>query len=195
MPDFKNSETCLNLMRSFAGESQAHMRYILFAARAKQEGLHEIEEVFKETADNESAHAHIFMKHLHERIGTCSVPVNGEYPVHLGDTKTNLAESALAELDETSNVYPTFAKKAREEGFEDIALSFEMIGQIEQEHEGKFTFYKDELENNTLFSKDKEVYYRCIHCGYIHKGNDAPKICPNCKHPQGFFKVVQNRYK
>ncbi|MGL4798953.1 MAG: rubrerythrin [Cellulosilyticaceae bacterium] len=190
MTDFKQSETCLNLMRSFAGESQAHMRYKFFETRAMEEGLHEIEAIFKETAMNEMAHAHIFFKLLEKHLGSTSVPVNGEYPVELGNTLANLKGAAAGEHDEHTNVYPTFAETARKEGFMDVAHHFDMIAKIEQEHEQRFNHFANLVENGTLFTKDSQVYFKCIHCGHVHEGTSAPKVCPNCLHPQGFFKVV-----
>ena len=190
MADFKQSETCLNLMRSFAGESQAHMRYSFYEKRANQEKLHEIGAIFKETAENEMAHAHIFFKLLERHIGTSSVPVNAEYPVELGNTLENLKAAASGEHDEHTNVYPKFADIARKEGYPDVAHHFDMIAKIEHEHEQRFNHFAKELEDQTLFKKDKDVYYKCIHCGHVHEGTDAPEVCPNCLHPQGYFKVV-----
>lgn len=190
MENFKNSQTCLNLMRSFAGESQAHMRYSFYEKRALQEGLHEIEAIFKETAANEMAHAHIFFKLLERHIGSASVPVNAEYPVEIGDTLANLKSAASGEHDEHTNVYPTFAKIAQEEGFADAARHFTMIAKIEQEHEQRFNHFAQQLADGCLFKKDTAVYYKCIHCGHVHQATDAPAVCPNCAHPQGFFKVV-----
>lgn len=200
MKIFKDTETCLNLMRSFAGESQAHMRYQLYKQRAHEEGLHEIENVFKETAENELAHAHIFFKDLARNLGdatsvSASVPVNGEYPVEMGDTLANLKAAASGEHDEHTNVYPKFAEIAKEEGFKDIAAHFNMIAKIEALHEERFNHFAGLVENGTLFKKDNKVYYKCIYCGHVHEATEAPKLCPNCLYPQGYFQEVSEPWK
>lgn len=190
MADFASTETCLNLMRAFAGESQARTRYSLYAKQAHKEGLIEIHDVFNETAHNELAHAHIFFKYLNDKLGSRSVPVNAEYPTGIKETLFNLRDAASGEHDEHSNVYPHFAEVAKQEGFLDIANNFTMIAEIEKHHEERFNHFIKQLADQTLFKKAEQVYYKCEHCGYIHFGTDAPKVCPNCLHEQGYFKVT-----
>lgn len=190
MSDFASSETCLNLMRAFAGESQARTRYSLYAKVAHKEGLIEIHNVFNETAHNELAHANIFFKHLSNRLGQASIPVNAEYPTGIKDTLFNLKDAASGEHDEHTNVYPHFADVAKREGFIDIANNFTLIAEIEKLHEERFNHFANELAKEILFKKSEKVYYKCEHCGYVHLGTTAPKFCPNCLHEQGYFKVV-----
>ncbi|OOB76951.1 MAG: rubrerythrin [Epulopiscium sp. Nuni2H_MBin003] len=192
MSNLKNSETCLNLMRAYAGECQAYTRYQFYASAARREGYKELEQIFNETAVNEKSHAMIYMNLLHKELGDASIPVNAEYPLAYGQTLANLKESAAAENDEHTNVYPAFAKTAEDEGFLAAASHFRMIAEIESHHELRFLRYAELLSQNKLFARSEEVYYRCIHCGHIHKGTNAPQKCPNCFHPIGFFEVVPN---
>lgn len=195
MGNFESSETCLNLMRSFAGESQARTRYSLYAKQAHKEGLIEIHNIFNETAHNELAHANIFFKHLSERLGNHSIPVNAEYPTGISDTLANLKDAAAGEHDEHTNVYPQFAEIAKREGFIEIANNFKMIAEIEKYHEERFNHFLKELVDQTLFKKSEKVYYKCEHCGYVHLGTKAPSVCPNCLHEQGYFMVVQQPWQ
>ncbi|OOB78348.1 MAG: hypothetical protein BEN18_07695 [Epulopiscium sp. Nuni2H_MBin001] len=188
--EFKQSETCLNLMRAYAGECQAYTRYLFYGRIAHKEGFKELEILFNETAANEEAHAKIYFDLLYKNIGTASVPVNAEYPVHISKTADNLKHSAESENEEHTIVYPAFAKKAEEEGFKQPAKHFQMIAEIEAHHEERFNRYLDQLATNTLFSRSEDVYYRCLICGHVHKCAEAPKICPNCFHPQGFFEII-----
>ncbi|OON98324.1 MAG: hypothetical protein ATN36_00005 [Epulopiscium sp. Nele67-Bin005] len=192
MANLQNTETSLNLMRAFAGECQAYTRYQFFAAVAKKEGYKELEVMFNETAINEKSHAMIYMDLLYKGIGSkeASIPVNAEYPLGIGKTLDNLKHSAESEHDEHTNVYPHFAKVAEDEGFSMISHHFKMIAEIEAHHEQRFNRFAEQLGSNTLFSKPDEVYYRCIHCGHIHKATDAPKVCANCFHSIGYFEVV-----
>ncbi len=190
MSEFKNSQTCLNLMRGYAGECQAYTRYQLYARVAMKEGFKELERLFHETAENELSHAMIYLNLLYKEIGEASVPINAEYPVALAKTLDNLKSSAAEEHEEHTIVYPSFAKTADEEGFTAAKKHFTMIAEIEAHHEERFNRFVDQLSTNTLFSQTNEVYYRCIHCGHIHKATDAPKVCPNCFHPQGFFEIT-----
>lgn len=190
MPILKGSETCLNLMRSFAGEAQARARYDLFADIALEEGYKQLENIFKETANNELAHAKIFFDFLYNGLGNASVPVNAEYPVEIGTTHDNLFGAAAGEHDEHINVYPHFAEIAAAEGFKDISFHFKLIAEIEGEHEERFKKFGDELANGSLFKKEHEVYYKCIHCGHVHSGPVCPTACPNCHYPQSYFMVV-----
>ncbi|MHC1749972.1 MAG: rubrerythrin [Cellulosilyticaceae bacterium] len=195
MSNFKDSQTALNLMRAFAGESQARMRYDFYAKVARKEGLHEIDKIFTETSQNEFAHAHIFFKELTKELGHVSVPVNAEYPTGIAMTSQNLIFAADGEHDEHINVYPSFAQIAKDEGFVGVASKFTMIAEIEHHHEERFRCFANALGTGTLFKKTEDVYYRCIHCGHVHYGKEAPEICPNCLHPQGYFQVVPNPSK
>ncbi|ONI44456.1 hypothetical protein AN640_05520 [Candidatus Epulonipiscium fishelsonii] len=188
--DFKDTQTALNLMRAYVGECQAHMRYTFFGRVAGREKLKEIETLFYDTADEEMAHAKIYYDLLLKETGVCEFPVSANYPVELGNTTENLGFAKMAEHDEYSNLYPSFGKMAEKEGFNKISEHFYMIAEIEQTHKKRFERLEERLEENSLFHRENEVYYRCIHCGHVHKSTDAPEICPNCFHPQGFFKIV-----
>ena len=183
----KDSKTKLNLMRAFAGESQARNRYTFGACQAKNLNLFLIERAFTYTADQERAHAKVFYDHLKELSGD-TITVDGGYPVEIFD---NIGQTLRAaqhdEYQEHDEVYKHFANVAREEGFLDVANSFDMIAKIEKVHGDRFGYFAENVENGTLFSSNEEEQWICLNCGHIHTGKKAPGICPVCKHQQGYI--------
>ncbi|WP_069997268.1 rubrerythrin [Cellulosilyticum sp. I15G10I2] len=192
MSRLQGSKTLSNLMAAFAGESQARTRYDLYAEIAYNEGHQYIHSIFEETAKNEIAHAKMFFDYLTNDLKNGTFPVNTEYPIGMFHTMENLLYAAAGEQDEATNVYPAFAKIADEEGFKDIANTFKMISEIEAHHEARFMQFADDIKNGMLYKKDQKVYWKCLNCGHVHEATNAPSLCPVCKHPQGFFYVVQN---
>ena len=185
--DFKNSETKLNLMRAFAGESQARNRYTFGASQAKGQKLHVIEAIFTFTANQEKEHAEIFYDHLTELAGE-TITVDGAYPVDITQSIVQLLRYAQHnEYEEHDPVYKTFGDKAAEEGFPQIAASFHQIAKIEKIHGDRFGKFADLLEQNKLFVSEVECGWMCLNCGHVHTGKEAPPVCPVCKHDQGFF--------
>lgn len=183
----KDSKTKLNLMRAFAGESQARNRYTFGACQAKNLNLILIEKAFTYTADQERAHAKVFYDHLKDLSGD-TITIDGGYPVEIFD---NIGQTLRAaqhdEYQEHDVVYKDFANVAREEGFLDVANSFDMIAKIEKVHGDRFGYFAENVENGTLFSSDEEEQWICLNCGHIHTGKKVPGTCPVCKQPQGYF--------
>jgi rubrerythrin len=194
MNSLKGTKTAENLLKAFAGESQARNRYTFYESAAKKEGFIQISNLFHETADNEKEHAKRFFKLLQEGVGNTGVEITAAYPVALGDTKTNLLASAEGEHEEWSVLYPTFAKIAEEEGFANIATAFSKIAEIEKHHEDRYRKLLDNVENNKVFIKDDKTLWKCNNCGYIYEGVSAPTICPACLHPQAYFEVFVQNY-
>ena len=185
--EFKNSVTKDNLMRAFAGESQARNRYTFAASQAKKQELHVIEAIFTFTANQEKEHAEIFYNHLKEMVGE-NILVDGRYPVDLHDGAIQLLRAAQHnEYEEYDPVYRAFGDKAKEEGFSKIAASFHLIAEIEKTHGDRFGHFADMLEQNKLFISDVQTKWMCLNCGYVYNGKEAPKVCPVCDHNQGFF--------
>lgn len=185
--DFKTSETAKNLMRAFAGESQARNRYTFAASTAKKHGLEVIEAIFTFTAGQEKEHAEIFYNHLTELLGE-TVSIDGSYPVDAHDDVLKLLQSAVHnEYEEHDPVYKNFANVASQEGFTNVAASFNMIAEIEKTHGDRFKKFADMLENNKLFISDVETGWMCLNCGHVHTGTKAPSKCPVCEHGQGYF--------
>ena len=185
--NLKSSETKFNLMRAFAGESQARNRYTLAAGEAKKQKLYVVEAVFKFTAEQELAHAHIFYDYLKELAGE-NIKIDGGYPIDISDSAPQLLRYAEHnEYEEYEKVYKSFAEKAREEGFIEIASSFENIASIEKTHGDRFAKFAQLLEEGKLFVSDTECEWICLNCGHILSWKKAPYICPVCKHDQGFF--------
>lgn len=189
--NLKGSKTEKNLLTAFAGESQARNRYAFFASQAKKEGYEQISAIFSETADNEKEHAKREFKFLQggEAEITASFPAG-----IIGDTKANLKAAAEGEYYEWTDMYPTFAKIAKEEGFKEIGLAFEAIAQAEKAHESRYLALLKNIEEGKVFKKDKVVKWRCRNCGYIHEGPEAPKECPACAHPQNYYEVLGENY-
>jgi rubrerythrin len=191
--ELKGSQTEKNLLKAFAGESQARNRYTYFASVARKEGYRQIEAIFLETADNEKEHAKIFFKHLSE-IGE-PLEITATYPAgKISTTKDHLLASANGEQEEHSIIYPEFAKIAKEEGFNAIAKSFTEIAGVEVAHEKRYRKLLENVENNTVFKKDATVKWKCKNCGHIHEGPVAPHICPACLHKQEHFEVLSENY-
>ena len=187
MMDLKNSETAKNLMRAFAGESQARNRYTFAAGKAKQEGYPVIQEVFLFTANQEKEHAEVFFKHLKELNGQ-SIVIDGGYPVELYEKSLDLLKAARHnEYQEFENVYQNFGQVAKDEGFEGIASSFFRIAEIEKTHGDRFQMFADYLERNQLFVSDLETGWMCLNCGFVYYGTKVPESCPVCHHEQGYF--------
>ncbi len=191
MASIKGTETEKNLLKSFAGESQARNRYQMFAKVAKKEGFEQIAATFEETAGQEQQHAKRFFKFLEGG----DVEITAVYPAGIvGHTAENLMAAACGEHEEWAEAYPEFAKIAREEGFPEIAIAFEMIATVEKEHEERYRRFLANLENGTVFDKDGEILWMCRNCGYIHKGKSAPQVCPACIHPQAYFEIKKENY-
>ncbi|MBR4935489.1 MAG: rubrerythrin family protein [Anaerotignum sp.] len=185
--DFKNSETKENLMRAFAGESQARNRYTFAAEQAKEQKLYVVEAVFRFTADQEQQHAEVFYDHLKELAGQ-NIQIDGSYPVDIYDTVLEVLKAAQHnEYEEFDPVYKTFGDKAMEEGFPQVAASFHQIAKIEKVHGDRFGELAELLEQNKLFISDVECKWMCLNCGHIHEGKEAPGKCPVCHHDRGYF--------
>lgn len=185
--DFKNSKTKENLMRAFAGESQARNRYTFAAGQAKQQKLHVVEAVFTFTAGQEKEHAEIFYNYLKPFAGD-TITVDGGYPVDINDSAAQLLRYAQHnEFEEFDPVYKTFGDTAKEEGFSDIAASFYNIAEIEKTHGERFAMLAEQLENGKLFVSDVSCKWMCLNCGFIFEGKQAPEVCPVCHHDKGYF--------
>ncbi|MCM1135048.1 MAG: rubrerythrin family protein [Clostridium sp.] len=185
--DFKTSETKDNLMRAFAGESQARNRYTFAAEQAKKEKLQVIEAVFKYTASQEEAHAQVFYNHLKELSGE-TIHVDGGYPVDISEDVAKLLRMAQHnEYEEHNDVYRAFGEKAKEEGFLQVANSFFMIAEIEKEHGDRFGRFAELMENNGLFKENGKTKWMCLNCGHVYEGESAPEKCPVCLHDKGYF--------
>lgn len=194
MKSLKGTKTAENLMKAFAGESQARTRYTYYASAAKKEGYVQISNLFMETAENEKEHAKRFFKFLNESLNGEMVEINAGYPVGLGDTKANLLSAANGENEEWTDLYPEFANVAEAEGFQAVATAFRKIAEVEKHHEARYRKLLSNLENDTAFKKDKAVLWKCNNCGYIYEGTNAPEVCPACQHPQGYFEVFVETY-
>jgi rubrerythrin len=191
MKSIKGSETEKNLLKAFAGESQARNRYTFFASQAKKEGYEQISAIFLETADNEKEHAKVFFKYLEGGM----VEITASYPAgKIGKTDENLLEAANGEKMEWSALYPEFEKTARKEGFKEIADSFKEIAEVEEKHEARYKKLLENVKSKKVFKKDKPVKWKCRNCGYVHEGKDAPEKCPACKYPQAYYEVFEETY-
>lgn len=179
MPELKGTKTEQNLWAAFAGESQARNKYTYYASQAKKEGFVQISKIFEETANNEKEHAKIWFKALH-----------GD---KIPETLKNLEDAADGENYEWTDMYATFAKEAKEEGFDTLAALFELVGKIEKEHEERYRALLDAVKT-VLFCKNEVVVWECSNCGHIHSGEKAPQICPVCKHPQAYFFMKAKNY-
>ena len=191
MKSLKGTKTEQNLLKSFAGESQARMRYDYFSKQAKKEGLEQIAEIFGETAMNEKEHAKRFFKFLEGG----NVEITAMYPAgKIGTTLENLKAAAMGENEEWTELYPEFAKIAEEEGFKEIATAYKMIAKVEEAHEKRYLKLYENLEKGKVFEKDGVMTWKCRNCGYLHTGTKAPDICPACLHPQSYFEIQANNY-
>ncbi len=191
MKKLKASETEKNLLKAFAGESQARNRYTYFASVAKKEGFEQISEIFLETAENEKEHAKVFFQYL--QGGDCEIVAS--YPAgKIGNTQENLLAAANGEKLEWGKLYPEFEQVARSEGFSEIATSFKEIAEVEEQHEKRYCKLLENIKKNSVFKKDKIVKWKCRNCGYVHEGKDAPLVCPACKHPQAYYELLAENY-
>lgn len=186
--EFKNSETAKNLMRAFAGESQARNRYTIAEALARSQKLYVVAEIFRFTADQEKEHAEIFYNHLKEMNGQEITIESAAYPVNNSMSVKELLDAAVSnELAEYESVYKSFAKTAKDEGFNQIASSFELIAAIEKTHSDRFKRYAEYMAKDMLFASTEIDSWLCLNCGHIHKGAKAPQLCPVCQHDTGYF--------
>jgi rubrerythrin len=187
----KGSRTEKNLLAAFAGESQARNRYTYFASAAKKEGFEQIANIFTETAENEKEHAKVFFKYLEGG----DLSITASYPAGMiKDTKSNLEEAAAGENLEWTLLYADFAKIAKDEGFDEVARSFEQISKVERFHEARYRKFISNIVNNEVFKKETPTQWHCINCGYVFEGAEAPKQCPACKHPQSYFEILAKNY-
>lgn len=178
MADFKDSKTYQNLQAAYAGESQARVKYQFFASRAKKDGYEQIAAIFSETSDNEKEHAKIWYKLLNDGVG---------------NTKENLKIAAEGEAYEYKEMYKEFAEIAREEGFEDIARKFELVGEVEKEHEERYRQLLKNIDDDVVFKGNDVTVWKCRNCGYVFVGDEAPEVCPVCDHPRAYFeKLIKN---
>ncbi|MBR5451811.1 MAG: rubrerythrin family protein [Clostridia bacterium] len=179
MMELKGSRTEANLMAAFAGESQARNKYTYYASKAKKDGYVQIAKIFEETAANEKEHAKIWFKLLHDGIGV---------------TAANLEDAAGGENYEWTEMYPEFAKVAKEEGFDQIAYLFEEVAKIEKEHEERYRKLLANINGDLVFSRDNDCIWQCSNCGHILVGKKAPEVCPVCAHPQAYFEIKADNY-
>lgn len=192
-------KTLENLTKAFIGESQARNRYTYYASLARKEGYEVIGAVFAETADQEKEHAKREFEHIQElkkKLGEDKeeVVVEAVGPNTYDDTLANLKAAAGGENYEYTEMYPEFAKTAEEEGLPKIAARFRAIAKAEEHHEERYKKLIEQLENKTIFKKDKEVEWVCMECGYRHTGQEPPKMCPSCDHPQSFYRLKSEEY-
>jgi rubrerythrin len=187
MKTLKGSKTEKNLLAAFAGESQARNRYTYFASKAREEGMVQIAKIFEETADQEKEHAKRFFKFLEGG----EVEIVAAYPAGvIGSTADNLKAAAGGENFEWTNLYPGFAKIAREEGFDAVAALWDAVCVAERQHEKRYLGLHANAKAGKVFKKDSKVVWRCLNCGYLHEGAEAPKACPACAHPQAYFELL-----
>lgn len=197
MKSLKGTKTAENLLKSFAGESQARNRYTFYAKVADKEGYKQMRDIFTETADNEKEHAKRFYKFLLEGLKDempTAIEINACYPVAQGTTLENLKAAASGENEEWTELYPEFAKVADEEGFPEVAVGFRMIAAVEKRHESRYLKLAENIESQKVFAKDSNMEWKCGNCGYIHQGAGAPDICPACVHPKAHFEVFVEAY-
>ncbi|MBU3182355.1 rubrerythrin [Clostridium psychrophilum] len=196
MKNLKETKTAENLLKSFAGESQARNRYTYYASVAKKEGYVQIQNIFTETAGNEKEHAERFFKFLanSELNGEAVVIKDAGYPIFLGDTKGNLLAAAAGENEEWTTLYPHFADVAEEEGFSDIANAYRKISEVEKRHENRYRKLAKNVEDGTVFIKSENTLWKCNNCGFIFDGISAPKVCPACDHPKAYFELFTENY-
>lgn len=187
----KGTQTEKNILKAFAGESQARNRYTYFASQAKKDGYVQISMIFEETANQEKEHA----KRLFKLLEGGEVEITDSYPAgKVGSTEENLKASAAGENHEYTEMYPGFAKIARQEGFDAIAAVFEAIAVAEKQHENRYLGLLRNIDEGKVFKKDDIVVWRCRNCGYLHEGREAPNLCPACAHPQAHFELLAENW-
>ena len=191
MTELKGTQTEKNVLTAFAGESQARNRYSYFASQAKKDGYVQISDIFEETANQEKEHA----KRLFKLLKGGELEISASFPAGvIGTTLDNLKEAAGGENYEWTEMYPGFAKTARDEGFEAIANIFESIAVAEKQHEKRYLDLAGNIEAGRVFKREKKVVWRCRNCGYLHEGNEAPELCPACAHEQAHFELLGENY-
>jgi rubrerythrin len=191
MAEMKGSKTEQNLLKAFAGESQARTRYTFFASKARKDGYEQIAEIFTETADNEKEHAKRFFSFLEGG----AVEITAAYPAGvIGETLNNLKAAADGENEEHTDLYPSFAKVAEEEGFPQVSAVFKMVAKVEVEHENRYRKLAANIENGEVFKKSAPVRWKCRNCGYVHEADSAPVKCPTCLHAQKYFEIKETNY-
>lgn len=191
MKTLKGTKTEKNLLASFAGESQARMRYTYFASKAKKEGYEQISAIFTETADNEKEHAEVFFKYLEGG----DVQISASYPAGMiGSTAENLLAAAEGEKMEWGTLYPNFADVAEEEGFPQVAESYREIAKVEAYHERRYRKLLENVESGRVFKRDKVVKWKCRNCGYVYEGSEPPEVCPACKHAKAYYELWVENY-
>ncbi|MBN2797171.1 MAG: rubrerythrin family protein [Clostridia bacterium] len=192
MGNLVGSKTEKNLLKAFAGESQAKNRYTFFAKVAKKEGYEQIAALFLETAENEEQHAKTFFKYL---TSGEALEITAAYPAGIiGTTVDNLKAAAAGENEEWTELYPEFADIAEEEGFADVARTFRNVAKVEKEHEARYLKLAENIEKEMVFKKEETNRWKCRKCGHVHEGKSAPNVCPTCSHPQGYFELKESNY-
>lgn len=191
MKSIKGTRTEQNLLKAFAGESQARSRYTFFASAAKKEGYEQIAGVFLETAEQEKEHAKVFFKFLEGG----DVTITASYPAgKISDTRENLMAAAKGENEEWDVLYPEFAAVADEEGFPEVARAFRNVSKVEAEHEKRYLALLGRITDGNFFIRDHEIWWQCRNCGFVYKGTEAPAKCPACSHPQAYFEPKKENY-
>jgi len=191
MKKLKGTQTEKNLLKAFAGESQARNKYTYFASAARKEGYEQISALFLETAENEKEHAKVFFKFLEGGM----VEINASYGAgKIGTTAENLLAAAEGEKEEWGTLYPDFEQTAKKEGFPEVVVAFKQIAMVEKEHEKRYRKLLENVNNAAVFKKKSPVKWICRNCGYVHEGPEAPNTCPACKHPQAFFEMKSENY-
>jgi rubrerythrin len=197
LKSLKGTKTLENLMKSFAGESQARTRYNFYASVARKEGYRQIEGIFSETADNEKEHAERFFNLMKEGLAgqlPAMVEINASYPVAIGSTLDNLKAAADGEHEEWHDLYANFEKDAEAEGFEEAAVAFREIAEVEENHEKRYRKLISNIEKGIVFKRDTVVKWKCRNCGYIHEGKEAPEVCPACLHAREYYELFVENY-
>jgi len=191
MGSIKGTKTEQNLLKAFAGESQARNRYTMFAKQADKEGYKQIAKIFLETADNERIHAGRFFSFLEGG----DLEITATYPAgKVGTTLENLKAAAMGENEEWTTLYPEFARVAKEEGFPQVAIVFEMVSKAEVEHENRYNKLADNIEKDVVFKKEEPVRWKCDKCGFVYEGAAAPEKCPCCLHDKSYFELKETNY-
>ena len=197
MKSLKGTRTAENLLKAFAGESQARNRYTFYASVANKEGFMQISAIFTDTADNEKEHGKLFFKHLAAGLADelpTTVDITATYPVALGTTLDNLRAAAAGEHEEWTVLYTNFADVAAEEGFPEVAATFRLVARVETGHEARYNSLAKNVAEGLVFHRPEIVEWRCRNCGYIAVATDAPKECPACRHPQAYFELLKPNY-
>ena len=195
MKSLKGTKTAENLLKSFAGESQARTRYTYYSSVAKKEGYLQIAEIFMETAEQEKEHAKRFFKFLKNDYNGEAIEITASYPVALyEDTASNLKAAAMGENEEWTEMYPEFAKVAREEGFPEVAAAFDNISKVEYEHEKRYLALLNNINSEVVWKREEKVLWQCRNCGFILEAFAAPEKCPACLHPKSYFQIAARNY-